>query len=84
MVMVIDYYNHTKGGVDSIDQRVGTYTTKFACKRWHVVVFTNILDLSLYNAYILHKIVDPQWNNNKSHRRRLYLIAVGTALSQTY
>jgi hypothetical protein len=47
---VILYYNSTKGGVDAIDERVGTYTVKFSTRRWHVVVFCNILDLSLYNA----------------------------------
>lgn len=79
---VIQFYNATKGGVDAADERVGTYSVKFRARRWHVVVFCNILDLSAFNGFVVHRLFDPQWNENKSHRRRLYLLALGNLLIQ--
>ena len=46
------YYNSTKGGVDSVDERIGTYSVKYKIKRWHVTVFCNILDMACYNAFV--------------------------------
>lgn len=79
---VIEYYNSTKGGVDAMDERVGTYTTKYATRRWPAVVFCNILDISSFNAYVLHSLIRPEWNASKSHRRRLFLIELANKLSQ--
>ncbi len=81
---VVEYYNHTKGGVDAADERIGTYSTKFKCRRWHVVFFTNILDLSAFNGYVIHSIVEPNWNSTKFFRRRLYLLALGNSLLQDH
>ncbi|QQP40121.1 Uncharacterized protein FKW44_014061, partial [Caligus rogercresseyi] len=44
----IEYYNHTKFGVDSLDQMCRLYSTKMA-------VFNNILDIAGINAWILYK-----------------------------
>lgn len=81
---VVLYYNKTKGGVDATDERVGTYSVKFKCRRWHVIVFCNLLDLSALNGFVVHSIFDPQWNNKKLQRRRLYLLALGNALVQEH
>jgi hypothetical protein len=81
---VLLFYNATKGGVDAMDERVATYTTKFKCRRWHVAFFCNILDISAFNAFALHCLVEPQWNANKSHRRRLFLIELGNSLISAY
>jgi hypothetical protein len=77
---VIKYYNATKGGVDAADERVGTYSVKFKCRRWHVVFFCNVLDLSAFNGFVVHSLINPQWNANKLSRRRLYLLELGNAL----
>ena len=77
---VLLFYNETKGGVDACDERVGTYTVKFKCKRWHVAYFCNLLDLSAFNAFVIHSLHDESWNANKSHRRRLFLLELGFQL----
>lgn len=77
---VIAFYNATKGGVDAADERVGTYSVKFKCRRWHVIFFCNILDLSALNAFVIHTLFDPAWNQGKLQRRRLFLIELGHAL----
>ena len=81
---VILYYNSTKGGVDCVDERVGTYSVKYTSKRWHVPVWCNLLDLTCYNAFILYTCVFPNYQNGKSHKRRLFLSELGMALSQKY
>ena len=59
---VVAFYNGTKGGVDAADERVGTYSVKFKCRRWHVIFFCNILDLSALNAFVTQALFDPAWN----------------------
>ncbi|QQP48685.1 Uncharacterized protein FKW44_009067, partial [Caligus rogercresseyi] len=51
----IEYYNHTKFGVDSLDQMCRLYSTKSGTRRWPVAVFNNILDIAGINAWILYK-----------------------------
>lgn len=79
---VIDYYNQTKGGVDVMDRMVGNYSVKYKSKRWHVTIFCNLLDIACLNAFVLYNEVFPE--ENKSHRRRLFLISLGTNLSADY
>ena len=43
---VILYYNSTKSGVDILDRMVRTYTSKRMTRRWPVVLFYNMLDVS--------------------------------------
>lgn len=52
---VIDFYNHTKFGVDSCDQMTRMYTTRFGSRRWPVQVFCNILDFCGINSWILFR-----------------------------
>ena len=78
---IIDY-NHRKGGTDRMDQTIASYTTKYKSRRWHVPVFCNILDIACLNAYVLHKELFPQLNQDKSNRRRLFLLSLGFALTR--
>ena len=78
------FYNSTKGGVDSVDERISTYSVKYRSKRWHVTVFCNILDMACFNAFVLHTSAFPAYNANKSHRRRCFLTDLGMALTKSY
>ena len=79
---VICDYNKTKGGTDQMDQMIGSYTTKYKSRRWHVPVFCNILDITCLNAFILHKLLVPECNSSKPNRRRLFLLALGHTLAE--
>lgn len=81
---IIVYYNSTKGGCDAADQRIATYSVKYTSRRWHVVAFCNIVDISALNAYILFSLSDVEWNSNVSHRRRLFLLRLSEQLSHAY
>lgn len=75
------FYNETKGGVDTIDQMARKYTSKRSTRRWPLSVFFTLLDIASINAYTLFILNCPQWNKNKSNRRRLFLQELGLALT---
>jgi hypothetical protein len=81
---VIYYYNSTKGGVDALDERVGTYSVRYKTRRWHVRVFCDLLDIAAFNAFVLYSDVFPNYNAELSHRRRLFLTDLGMSLSKQY
>jgi hypothetical protein len=77
---IILSYNHTKAGVDTLDQMVSTYTTKRMTRRWPMILFYNMLDISAVNAFVIWTHLNPQWNANKKQRRRLFLKKLGKSL----
>ena len=48
------YYNSTKGGVDTMDQLVRSYSTKRMTRRWPMAIFYNMVDVSALNALIVY------------------------------
>lgn len=77
---IIEFYNKTKGGVDHMDQMVGNYTCKRQTRRWRFAVFSNMLDIAALNAFLLYIHEHPNFENGKSHRRRLFLKELCKAL----
>lgn len=59
---IILYYNTTKGGVDEADKKCSIFSSSRRTRRWPMVVFYRIVDLSGINAYIYNmhqsKIID--------------------------
>ncbi|XP_048874855.1 piggyBac transposable element-derived protein 4-like [Brienomyrus brachyistius] len=78
--MIILDYNKNKGGVDNLDKLTATYTCQRMTRRWPMVVFYNILDVSAYNAFVLWTHIHLGWNSTKKHRRRLFLEQLGNSL----
>ena len=81
---MIKDYNATKGGVDKADQMVATYTVKYISRRWHTIVFCNLLDLCGINAYVLNCEIDPHWGRDKPHKRRQFLRCLGEELVKPF
>ena len=48
-------YNQGKGGVDVLDSCIEDFTTKRKTNRYPMVIFFNMLDVSVYNAFLLCK-----------------------------
>ena len=46
---IILFYNKTKGGVDTLDRMVRSYSTKRTTRRWPLVLFYNVIDVSTVN-----------------------------------
>lgn len=52
---IISFYNLTKGGVDSLDEKCSKSTTRRRTQRWPMAIFFRIIDICCNNAYILHQ-----------------------------
>lgn len=77
---VILDYNSTKGAVDTLDKMISCYTCKRKTNRWPVIVFTNVLDISAVNAYVLFTKANPDWKKNSFRKRRLFIETLGMSL----
>ncbi|GBP92640.1 PiggyBac transposable element-derived protein 4 [Eumeta japonica] len=51
---IILYYNHTKIGVDLLNQRCSNYSTSRRTRRWPLNIFYRLLDISSSYAYIIY------------------------------
>lgn len=51
---VIDYYNKTKGAVDTFDQMCSSYSCSRKTNRWQLYLFYGILNAATINAWIIH------------------------------
>ena len=56
---MILYYNSTKGGVDTMDQMLRCYSVKRMTRRWPMVIFYNMIDVSALNGYIIMVVFEP-------------------------
>ena len=79
---VILDYNAAKSGVDTMDQNVRKYSCKRRTLRWPMCLFYNILDIAAMNTFVIFRDLHPQWNANKPHRRRLFLILLARQLAK--
>lgn len=77
---VILSYNSTKSGVDTMDQMVRCYSVKRMTRRWPMVIFYNMVDVSGLNAYIIWASLNPTYFGRKNKRRQ-FLIALGKELA---
>ena len=77
---IIQYYNSTKGGVDTMDQMVRYYSTKRMTRRWPMVVFFNMIDISAMNAIIIWIKLQTSLQCKKGVRRAL-LITLAKSLA---
>lgn len=83
--IIIQYYNATKGAVDTLDEMVGTYRCKRKVLRWPLALFENMFDISACNAFALFVHLKPDWKiKEKNYRRRLFLIEIGKELTRAY
>ena len=73
---IIHFYNMTKGGVDSLDQKVSTHSTARRTRRWPMVIFFAILDIAAVNGHILMS----SRKEIKSVARREFIISLGKSL----
>lgn len=77
---IIMDYNKYKGGVDTLDQLVRCYSCKRKTNRWPFAMFSNLLDICTYNAFVLYTSVHPQYQSSKPHRRRLFIIELAKSM----
>ncbi|KAL6455001.1 hypothetical protein MHYP_G00102710 [Metynnis hypsauchen] len=77
---IIQYYNKTKGGVDTMDQMVSNYTCQRRTRRWPMVLWFNVLDVATLNAYTNFTAQHPDYMGGASNARRLFIKELGKEL----
>lgn len=51
--VMIDHYNQTKGGVDTLDQMVSVRSCSRKTKRWQLCIFYDLIDIGGVNSLII-------------------------------
>lgn len=51
---IIDFYNSTKGGVDTFDQMCGNMSTSRKTKRWPMCMFYGMINIASINSYVIY------------------------------
>ncbi|KAM3624864.1 uncharacterized protein V6R79_002933 [Siganus canaliculatus] len=77
---VIQYYNQTKRGVDTLDQMVRNYTCQRRIPRWPMVLWYNMLDVATLNAYTNFTAQHPDYTGGVNNARRLFIKELGKEL----
>lgn len=77
---IINFYNKSEAGVDTLGQLVGNYTTKHKTNRWPYALLCNVINVSAVNLYVWWLEVNSDWNANKKYKRRLTLEELGLSL----
>lgn len=76
---IIEFYNSTKSGVDTLDQMCVTYTCGRATRRWPMCLFYCMLDIIGVNSYVIYS------ENTKSKiKRRVFLKELGLSLIEPF
>lgn len=76
---VIEFYNQTKGGVDTFDQMCAHYGCGRKTKRWALCVFYGMMNAGVINSWIIHKENAMKRGDNQMKRRQ-YMQALALAL----
>lgn len=64
---IIMAYNNTKGGVDTVDQLCANYNCARNARRWQMVVFYSILNISGINSQVIYNANNPNKNTLRRH-----------------
>ncbi len=69
---IIEYYNRTKGGVDTFDQMTAMYSTSRKTRRWPLCLMYGIVNAATLNSWIIYN-AHLKVNNMKPLVRRTYM-----------
>lgn len=79
------YYNKTKGGVDNADKMLSGFSSKRKTNRWPMCVFSNIVDISALNAFIIYMQIDAGYHTSLGKQsRKKFLHDLGVELTKDY
>ena len=78
------YYNKTKGGVDSHDQKCGLFTTARKTNRWPMRLFYGILDCSIVNAFVIMLANVEAFAAKRRDQRTYFMKSVARSLIKPY
>lgn len=77
---IIDFYNLTKPGVDSLDQKAANYDVGRRSKRWPLTLFYRCVVIACTNSFVIFTTANP----DTTITRRDFVISVGKSLIQDH
>ncbi|GBP21878.1 PiggyBac transposable element-derived protein 4 [Eumeta japonica] len=80
---IIEFYNSTKGAVDTVDQMCSIMSTSRKTNRWPICLFFNILNLTIVNAYVIH-VSNAIRNGTKPMKRRPFALQLADDLMKPW
>lgn len=80
---IIEFYNSTKGAVDTFDQMCGNMSCSRKTQRWPLCYFFGILDMSVINSYVIyvHNLVNK---SQKPKSRRSFVKEILEKLTEPW
>jgi len=79
---ILTFYNHTKGGVDTVDELKGSYSVSRTSCRWPLTIFYSLLNIAGINSFIIIKDNDSE--KHKKLTRRYFLKELSKELCMSY
>ena len=76
---IIEFYNGTKGGVDTFDQMCATSSCSRKTRRWPLCVWYGILNAACINAFII-SCENCEKTGSSIPKRRAFMMDVGREL----
>ena len=64
---VINFYNSTKGGFDTVDQLYGNYSVSWRTRRWPNCLFFHLLNIAGINSHIIYSERFPDSSLPRCH-----------------
>ncbi|GBP42663.1 PiggyBac transposable element-derived protein 4 [Eumeta japonica] len=80
---IIEFYNSTKGAVDTVDQMCSIMSTSRKTNRWPLCLFFNIQNLTIVNAYVIH-VSNAIRNGTKPMKRRPFALQMADDLMKPW
>ena len=77
---IILFYKKAKGGFDTLDGMMKSYSIKRMTRRLPLVLLYNKIDVSAINAFIIWQGIDEENGNICRRQRRKFLISLGKEL----
>lgn len=77
--VIITYYNHTKGGVDKVDEMCGSYSVSRKTARWPLKIFFGLLNIATINSQVIFVA-----NTSSAMKRRNFIKTLAQDLCRDY
>lgn len=74
------FYNHTKGGVDILDQMCHTYSCQRSTNRWPFAFFMNLMNMCGVPAFDIYNVTHGIQQENYTFQRKKLLITFSDEL----
>ena len=81
---IIEYYNKTKGAVDTLDQMCARYTVQQATQRYTMAMFCGMTNVALVNAYVVYAHNMRKQQPHMKLKRKEFLLSIARHLVTTF